>query len=81
MKFPQIEALKQQRNHLIMCQRLLKGKAKTFQRASSKSTSLHRNTVNELTDRREKLKLIEMVLRQHNELKRMYAKVKASEVK
>ncbi len=80
MVFKEIEILKHERKKLITLQRLEKFSARKFQRHTTRSKSLHGSVVRRLTNRREMLRLIEMVLKKHNELKRMYAKVANSEV-
>lgn len=80
MVFKEIEILKHERKKLIALQQREKFSARKFQRPSTRSRSLHGSTVRRVTNRREMLRLIEMVLKKHNELKRMYAKVTNSEV-
>lgn len=76
MKFPHIEEIKRLRNKYIMMQRVDKAQIRFFQKPSTKSTGLCNIARRDLNNRREKLKLIEIILRQHNELKKLYGSKK-----
>lgn len=72
MKFQEIENIKKIRSLYIMLQRIDKKKARFFQRSNTKSQGLHCIAKRDLNHRREKLRLIEIILRQHNQLKKLY---------